>query len=215
MPMETTNSIRDDSFHVGSFEDWYEVRNDLPLLDIRNDHEYYGKGRHSVIGSIHIPLSHVKHRSYELPPRNNAFAVLVPATLQDRQEAIQLIREFFLCQTPLSNNDKKINVNRPRAPMPWKVPLVLLSEDDTNWKQAKELKCLEESLDDFSSTTSSSSFIFRPLPRLWQPDSMVKDILLPRLVELLSLSQPSVKNGHGSTVVNEIWDLGAGAGRDV
>ena len=41
-----------------------------------------------------------------------------------------------------------------------------------------------------------------PKPRLWEPDTMVRDVLLPVLLERTKPAQ-------------EIWDLGAGAGRDV
>jgi rhodanese-related sulfurtransferase len=240
-----TNNDGITSYIVGSLEDWFTNRHDTPLLDLRSDEEVAKNCHHVVLNSIHIPYSSVKQRSYELPPRQNAFAVLVPATGHEKQEALHLLQEFFLCQedeeTTITIDDKKNPLKRHhhhrlrrRSQKPWKVSLVILAEDETNWKQAKDLKCLNErnvikinattiTTTSSSSSSSSSSIPFTPLPRLWQPDSMVKDILLPLLVERFLEKKVVPSHQHkddhhprpNTSLLHELWDLGAGAGRDV
>jgi hypothetical protein len=64
---------------------------------------------------------------------------------------------------------------------------------------------------------------FRAMPRLWQPDPMVAQVLLPILLQNAAQHNDNDDNATqdkddgSSTVVetSEIWDLGAGSGRDV
>ena len=235
----------------------------LPLLDLQNHTAFH---RRHIHDSFHMPLATVKQRSYELPPRQHAFAVMVPSTaaaddniinnidysvdgLVDKpgtnqeKAALQFVRDFFLCLDD-DDNDNPENTTKQekkrRAQKPWKVPLVILAGDVQNWKQAADLGLLVVSdiperqpqlqggiKDCNAHTNVSASIPFHPLPRLWQPDSMVQTVLLPLLAERLT----RLSTGGGATQTRsthhdhsditkddagyEIWDLGAGSGRDV
>jgi hypothetical protein len=79
--------------------------------------------------------------------------------------------------------------NTTSNPRPWKVEGVLL-DDSENWTWAKEQDLVDENAP------------WAPLTRLWQPDPMIEQVLLPKLL-----------NKKPGAV--QIFDLGAGFGRDV
>jgi hypothetical protein len=65
----------------------------------------------------------------------------------------------------------------------------------------------EENETDSSPDDESASSHRFPLARLWQPDPMIASVLLPLLQKRLTQALPKTRM--------EIWDVGAGAGRDV
>ncbi|VEU39007.1 unnamed protein product [Pseudo-nitzschia multistriata] len=161
---------------------------------------------------VPIPVSVVEKRSFELPARHVKFSILVAES--------DLVRaESFLCGS-----------NRKR-PNPWKVDHVLLDTEEF-WSEAHELGMvgkedtgqrieneLEEKKykrqrldqDHDSATQNSRKFSKFPLPRLWQPDPMVETVLLPLLVKAHDNNRRSISSQEEL----EVWDLAAGAGRDV
>lgn len=192
MTESTSSSTSERDLPIGTLEEWHATA--LPLLDLRS---FQDAQKHPVPGSISIPLAEIKQRSYELPPRQDAFAVLVPSSDNDKDEALTLIREFFLCQEV---NGKK----RRRAQKPWKVPLVIVANNE--WQML---------LDKSTTTSAEDDTKFRPLPRLWKPDSMVQEVLLPLLKEHLEKPNTTADAATTTVTTHQIWDLGAGAGRDV
>ena len=82
------NATNRKTIPIGSIEDWNSINtttvttNDttiptkLPLLDLRSPAAF--RQRH-IRGAIHMPLATVRQRSYELPPRQCQFAVMVPS----------------------------------------------------------------------------------------------------------------------------------------
>mmetsp|Transcript_33432 Transcript_33432/g.78851 ORF Transcript_33432/g.78851 Transcript_33432/m.78851 type:complete len:395 (-) Transcript_33432:414-1598(-) len=166
---------------------------------------------------VPIPVSEVEQRSFELPARHIQFSILVPESDLPRAES-------FLC-----------GLNRKR-PNPWKVDHVLLDTDGL-WREAQDLGMIDregnaqrsqeepqphehkrqrldlESDDTKNSTTMRTfgKFSRFPLARLWQPDHMVETVLFPLLVKVGDNNQQSAS----SQALLEVWDLAAGAGRDV
>ena len=260
---------------IGSVQEWNDINvtatsttsatatittRKLPLLDLRNHKAFHQ--RH-IKDAIHMPLATLKQRSYELPPRQHAFAVLVPSAADDdnddtkddtsddpnkpstnqEEAALRLVQDFFLCLEDDDNdndnpNDTTKKKKKRRAQKPWRVPLVILAGNDRNWEQAESLgvlvrsgiqrqqaqpQHLQEGVKDNSANRKmSTSSPFHPLPRLWQPDSMVQTVLLPLLAERLGLHVSATKKisvthhpDDTNACVYEIWDLGAGSGRDV
>lgn len=180
------------SFNIVSLSQWW---NDtytesaaggqrLPLLDVRTQKDFEQQRiQHSSILVVHSPLEFLRARSFELPARHVEFSLLVGASsnLEDAQT--------FL----LGPKDSKDSQKRKRPQQPWKVRNVVVA-DDNFWKQAQDL--------DISSTSAPIARF--PLPRLWQPDCMVRDVLLPLLKDHLALGNSEV-----------VYDLASGAGRDV
>ncbi len=160
---------------------------------------------------VPIPMSVVEKRSFELPARHVKFSILVSEGDLDRADS-------FLCGS-----------NRKR-PNPWKVIHVLLDTDEL-WIQAKELGMIDEestqseegqqakrpridkdttSIDAKKTPAKSRKRPF-PLARLWQPDPMVETVLFSHLAKMHAKSQQSLPNEEPK----QVWDLAAGAGRDV
>lgn len=77
--------------------------------------------------------------------------------------------------------------------MPWTILGTIDGSDDSTWREADDLGLLCKETDDHF-----------PLDRLWEPDSMVAKILMPILCRQATQNERYI----------EIWDLGAGAGRD-
>jgi hypothetical protein len=177
---------------VVSLPDWWKVErsspggNPLPLMDLRSSKEY---AMHRLFCSnpklevVPFPIEFLKERSFELPARHVGFSILLPPS--DLQRA----QEFLLGPKPNARN---------RPLKPWKVSYILL-DTPTLWHQARNLGICQESA--LPAALAIEEKIF-PLPRLWQPDAMVQNILLPLLKEL-------------PAQVGDIWDLASGAGRDV
>jgi hypothetical protein len=177
------------SFNVVSISQWW---NDtctesategqrLPLLDVRTRKDYEQQRiQHSSIMVVQSPLEFLRARSFELPARHVNFSLLV-----DDAGSLEEAQTFLL--GPKDSNTRK------RPQQPWKVRNVIVA-DDKFWKQAQDL--------DISSTSAPIAHF--PLPRLWQPDCMVRDVLLPLLKDRLA---------QGNEF--QVWDLASGAGRDV
>jgi hypothetical protein len=194
----------------------------LPLLDVRNQNDYNEKSLHSpddfdsssssssttttttppsTIASpaatiVHIPLSQLEERCYELPPRHIVFALLIPD-----YSSIVACEEFLLGA-------------RKKSPQkPWLVPYAILASDLNNWQQASSIGLLKEGLQPCPGQ-------FRAMPRLWEPDPMVAQVLLPVLLQNATQRKEEEDkeiDDDGSRIgeTSEIWDLGAGSGRDV
>lgn len=158
---------------------------------------------------VHIPLDCLRERSYELPPRDVAFGILV-STFADLEQAKQII---------LHTNEQQ------RA---WKVKfaIVLEADDDTNVNDqapttvavGQVISALHRLTSDRQTVSGSPcqphSSLFRPLDRLWKPDPMVEHVLLPTIIQTMFATTTTHCNVRSDERM-EIWDLGAGAGRDV
>ena len=151
--------------------------NDPKVLDLRPSKEFEKCCLVSDKFQV-IPLSInvMKERSFELPARHVEFDMLLPPS------DLEVAQNFLLG----TNNNK--GGERPKKP--WKIRHVLLDTPEL-WETAKSLGISGQHAANF------------PSPRLWEPDAMVQNVLLPLL-----LKQESPLRG-------EIWDLASGAGRDV
>ena len=150
---------------------------------------------------VPIPMSVVQKRSFELPARHVKFDILV-------SEADLEPADSFLCGS------------HRKRPNPWKVVHVLLDTEEF-WSQAKKMGMVDggcsqvvdeqqnkrqkmELVDTANTSTKSRKRKF-PFPRLWQPDPMVETVLFSHLV----------KQDSSTNEPKQVWDLAAGAGRDV
>jgi hypothetical protein len=198
---------------VSLLEWWNDVSSSssqqrLPLLDVRSQNDYDEKclqspddvdsSTTSTVATaatatiVHIPFAELEERCYELPPRHIVFALLIPET-----SSIASCEELLL------------GARRKSPQKPWLVPYAILASDSNNWQQAASLGLLKEGL-------QLSPGFFRAMPRLWEPDPMVALILLPILLENAMQYRDKAHDGDGTVVkTSEIWDLGAGSGRDV
>ena len=146
---------------------------------------------------VSIPLAELRERSFELPPRNVEFAILVEDE-SSRDSALE-----FLVPSPLKKQQQK----------PWNVGMVVVmkSTADNEKTTCPNQETSEPEIED--SLTPGTPSKFHPFDRLWQPDPMVQSILLPILLSKLNNASTAPK-AELSTCY-EIWDLGAGSGRDV
>jgi hypothetical protein len=177
------------SFNIVSIDQWW---NDTctesategqrwPLLDVRTQKDYEQQRiQHSSIMVVPSPLEFLRARSFELPARHVEFSLLV-----DDADSLEDAQTFLL--------GPKDSMTRKRPQQPWKVRNVVVT-DDKFWKQAQDLAIC----------STSAPIAHFPLPRLWQPDCMVRDVLLPLLKDRLA---------QGNEF--QVWDLASGAGRDV
>jgi hypothetical protein len=176
------------SFNIVSISQWWNDRctesategQRLPLLDVRTQKDYEQQRiQHSSITVVHSPLEFLRARSFELPARHVEFSLLV-----DDADSLEEAQTFLL--------GPKDSTTRKRQ-QPWKVRNVIVA-DGNFWKQAQDL--------DIASTSAPIAHF--PLPRLWQPDCMVQDVLLPLLKDRLAQGDEF-----------QVWDLASGSGRDV
>jgi hypothetical protein len=182
-------------FETVSLTEWYngQVFNDkrLPIVDIREiRHDGALMTDDTDVVVVHLALSTLLsgERSCELPPRHVSFAVLTD------EAVLEAARTFFGATTSKATQQSR---------KPWLVPQVLISNENL-WKEASTLGILLTEKE-----KSEENAAFKPQPRLWQPDPMVKNVLWPLL-----------RNQSFSTLTppphsKEICDLGSGAGRDV
>jgi hypothetical protein len=173
---------------VLSFEEWgkkFEKEDQKWLLDVRKISHVVDCPQLSRVTVVHIPLDSLRERSSELPTRQRSFSVLV----EDMSciEQVQLIL---------------LHSDRPRR-QPWNVAAII---DASRTHLAHPDECILCKAVQSIPTTHTTSFV--PLPRLWEPDSMVQNIMLPLVKDFLASTKNQKKK-------YEIWDLGAGAGRDV
>jgi hypothetical protein len=137
-------------------------------------------------------------RSFELPPRNIPFAILVPSKYYTRKKSTlsidfdQILFEFFYATKSKATQKSRIR---------WNITQILL-DDESLWADARRLGILLQNDEHHEEAT-----IF-PQPRLWEPDAMVRNYLLPLLEKEFSL-------GYAVKVPVEVWDLGCGSGRDI
>ena len=211
-------------FQVVSFEDWWNgVRTTssrrLPLVDVRSADSHTARrialhngcipssGDDSakiVHGScttglnasvvVHLPFETLLtgERSCELPPRHVEFAVLT----DDRDVPRDKLEAFFGATVSKATQQSR---------KPWRVVQLLVTNEEL-WLCAGKHGVFEEGTQQQQQhgTAEIRKGSFVPFPRLWEPDPLVKNMLLPLVKESLQ---------HTSSL--EIWDLGSGAGRDV
>lgn len=102
---------------------------------------------------------------------------------------------------------------------PWKIEGLLAANDEENWIQAQKMgfaRFEKLSPESFDSRVECGV----PMPRLWEPDAMVRELLLPTIMQKIKYTE-TIGNStvftpadHAPTFL-EIWDLGSGSGRDV
>ena len=141
----------------------------------------------STLAAVPIPMSVVEQRSFELPARHVNFSILVADADLDRAES-------FLCGS------------HRKRPNPWRIDHVLLDTEEL-WSQAKDLGMVG----DPTSASITSKIRRFPLARLWQPDRMVETVLYPLLVKITGSESRTLSKKNPP----QVWDLAAGAGRDV
>ena len=210
------------------FEDNAEINNHhrrrgrLALLDLRSLSDWYcpeaccrsttsssssssntdGNNHHVTL--VHIPFQELADRSFELPPRDVPFVIIV-ATCEDIPKAQALLKP---------HNHHTHHPSKRQLIRFWKVVGVIVATDNVNQQQANELGLVRNGdIGPVPPTAVLSN-------RLWKPDPLLPMILWPLLRQTLETidtssskqqqSQPSDPNGN-----LEIWDLGSGAGRDV
>ena len=164
-----------------TLETWFHDASYGPLLDLSGT--LYAQERLVV----HIPLSELRARSFELPPREAPFVLYVT-----KREDLQALNRSFV-------GKKETTRKRPRRVVPWNITGVILDSNETR-QQAKTLGILRS---ENKNNDSIRKFVVQG--RLWQPDGLVQHTLLPLLLET---ARPA------TTARRKIWDLGAGAGRD-
>jgi hypothetical protein len=192
------------------------------------------KGSSSIV--VFIPLEDLRARSFELPPRNVGFSVILLSSDTEDWETDDL------CSLPQQNADAlaflmpSTGQQQQIQQKPWNVMDVILwspldVEDDDETSGDHHDVVVRE-----TDTTSPSLISATPSPlllndRLWQPDSMVQEVLLPLLRErlqahhrqqqLMQEERRRTANDDNSNKLQqnhalfEIWDVGAGSGRDV
>jgi hypothetical protein len=178
------------AFEITSLKEWWKGSDEdtairLPVIDIRESQQDGQLMRQqNGITVVHLPFSDLQsgERSCELPPRHVSFAILTTVDL------LESARDFLGATTSRATKQSR---------KPWLVEQVLLANDEL-WGDANDLGILQTE-EKIILTTS-----FQPLPRLWQPDPLIQNVLWPLLNERRTASTPQ-----------EIWDLGSGAGRDV
>jgi hypothetical protein len=142
----------------------------------------------------HIPFSQlVSERSFELPPRNMEFLILVePAAL----ESAMLFLTGRASSPPVQSSASSLPSppSSQRGGTTWNVTGAVLDTPDARRHLDKVL---------------SNHFTKRRDPyQLWRPDSMVERHLLPLLSEQLAMRPQTTRR-------LDVWDLGSGVGRDV
>jgi hypothetical protein len=196
---------------------------------------------------VHIPHNELTHRRFELPPRHVPFAILVNPQLDcmtTRSNAHSgATNDSFLARILglLSGDGSAVEIRsdhgnvsdhnvhesgkhqalRPnRLACPWNVAAILLASDET-WRQARQSGVSVRQSDLNDTENEQQRVLFQPEPRLWSPDSMVEQVLLPLLVRMVLSTGDGVVNHENHEQATaaarsvEIWDLGAGVGRDV
>jgi hypothetical protein len=218
-----------------SLSDWWTLQKEskslaTPILDLRSFEEHQKQFLSSPTAGrkpssppprtdlvvVPIPISVVESRSFELPARHIDFSILVSEPDLDRADS-------FLCGS-----------NRKR-PNPWKVVHVLLDTEEL-WSQAQDMGMVErehieeeacgqqnkrqrtdrkKSITDTTGPSITASRIEQfPLARLWQPDPMVENLLFSFLAKTHGTSSKNQQTSSNE-VPRQVWDLAAGAGRDV
>jgi hypothetical protein len=141
----------------------------------------------ALLRVVHIPLPElVAERSFELPPRDVGFVVLI------EPERLEAAAEFLILDKTPSTSDRKMK-------RPWSVAGAVLDTPDAQ----EELRLIL--------VMRPRSFAVPELPyNLWMPNPLVQKSLLPLLAQ--ELQQQWADSSRRRLIV---WDLGSGAGRDV
>ena len=121
------------------------------------------------------------------------------------------------------NHKKKQKQQSVPQQKPWKIVGLLNGDDPQFWRDAQSMGLsvvLHNTTNTTTNASSSSSVSCRPpwwRPRLWEPDSMVQHVLWPHIVQKLQQRQQRHHNttNHQLNGTVVVWDLGAGAGRDI
>ena len=160
---------------------------------------------------IPIPLKDLQARSFELPPRHISFAVLVDCDDQDTTTNSNSNNEERISSLEKA---RRILLGRPGSRhKPWLVTAWVVDprlDESADCLLCRLPRTADATTKALTRKKTRSASAYQPLPRLWQPDSMVSDLLLPLLRKQLAAADASV-----SAQTTEIWDLGAGSGRDV
>jgi hypothetical protein len=164
----------------------------LPILDGRSvdNVKQHGSLSHPMHRVVPIPIQEWKQRSFELPARHVPFLVLV------QSEDAMAASDFLIGPKEIPSSTKM----RKRSQKPWRVQAFLYADKLDPTVLEKYHFSIQNDLSLLSETF--------PLPRLWEPDPMIKNILLPTL-------QLELKQKFSSKETVRILDLASGAGRDV
>jgi len=203
--------------HVDSKQTQQPKTQPLPLVDLRSADEFYRRRispsktatNKCPVTVVNLPFDTLVsgERSGELPPRNVEFAILIPARQHDasddqledkRRREYEEIVAFF---------GATISKATQMSRTPWSVrQIVLESSSELHsgsdvWQDAAELNVL----------TENGEHLMYPSPRLWQPDALVRNDLLPLMHHALE----EYDHDSVSATPLQVWDLGSGAGRDL
>jgi hypothetical protein len=171
---------------------------------------------------VHIPFTEIVHHKFELPPRQIPFAIVSSFLEEDWLMHWNSI-QAMLSSSPSSPSDHphqkkravtvatslehihKRNVTTVPSHLSWKVIALFNANDETIWESAREQIGPHLGYNDACAGQATYP-IPLPLPRLWSPDPMIEETLLPLLKEKLQ----STGQQHG---VMETWDIRSGLGR--
>jgi rhodanese-related sulfurtransferase len=213
-------------YKIVPLKHWYADTTDkdpfqrFPILDIRTPQQFQENHIATAINSnsnsnnnnnnssrprsdiVVVPLEMrlLRERSFELPARHVEFVILC-----HEEEQLQKVWDF-MGPTP--------SKTRRMAQRPWQIRCAVLGSDPTNWEEAQELGIHAGELPLQVEEKQEELNQYHLLPRLWQPDRMIQDVLTPLLCEQVvgaSAEDPSSR----APQLLQVWDLGSGAGRDV
>lgn len=217
------------SCEIATLQKWLDVggtTTSLPLVDLRTNEQYskrrisinQKKKKSSIIVNLPFETLLSGERSCELPPRTVPFAILVPASYCDngilsKTHNIHVIFDLFFATVSKATGQSRT---------PWLVQQILCEcsdIDDTSsacsciWDDARSMNVLDDTSIEPGVTVA---------PRLWKPDPLVHDTLLPLLKERLkawSIEMNGTKKSgtkqQQQQIMGEVWDMGSGAGRDL
>ena len=188
--------------HDHNDDDKCRICNPLSLIDLRSESEFYSRRIRTVSLDciiVNLPFETLVsgERSCELPPRNMPFAVMLSSK---SRFSVKDVHQFFFSTTSKSTGQSRV---------PWMLKQIIVADEDEKdgnvfWEELKAMKLLEE----------GDNNVSLPL-RLWKPDPLVQDVLLPILIEYVREWSKKQDSEHKSSIIGEVWDLGSGAGRDV
>lgn len=189
---------------------------------------------------VHIPMEELPNRLFELPPRSMSFGILASFP-KDENTTFRFQLENILANNHNNNNTDTTttpkngsNVKRKvrsattatttATPAVRRISVLFNAHATTNfWNEVTHngnglCVVYGSTIEDPLSPSSLQSRYKLPQPRLWQPDPLVQDILLPLLCTKLQHSQQQQQQQQSSSTKQhrfQIWDLASGYGRDV
>jgi len=186
----------------------------LPLVDLRSTNDF-SKRSISLVSCddenesvknlcvVNLPFDSLLQgeRSCELPPRAVPFAIMVPKSI-----SMELICKFFFAKTSKCTGQSRV---------PWNVKQIV-RESEQVWNDLKRISLIANSSENASNIA----------PRLWKPDPLVENHILPMLKTTISewfakqssanpTANPHTNDITHQSIMGEVWDLGSGAGRDI